>query len=240
MAQHEEEVEEEETAPFWVISFSDMMTLLLTFFIMLFSMSTIEKTKLEGAAESLRAQFGGALNGSGGIFDGGSFAPSRKKPTGRANRLIMLQGQSPLAGGPGEAVKIKTLRSDEEALDGGIVRFALGSDELTETAKARLAGIYTLLAGLPSKILVKGHADAEEKGPFQNADDLAYSRACNVREYLISLGLKRSAFQVSVVGPYEPLLRKDVPGISDTRELNAYVGVFRIAGLLADGEEEEK
>ncbi len=41
--------EEEPSAPFWMATFSDMMTLLLTFFVMLVAMSTVEIKKFEEA-----------------------------------------------------------------------------------------------------------------------------------------------------------------------------------------------
>lgn len=46
-------------APLWMCTFSDMMSLLLCFFVLLFSLSTIEKKKMVQASGSLRAAFGG-------------------------------------------------------------------------------------------------------------------------------------------------------------------------------------
>ena len=46
-------------APLWLCTFSDMMSLLLCFFVLLFALSTIEKKKMIQASGSLRAAFGG-------------------------------------------------------------------------------------------------------------------------------------------------------------------------------------
>ena len=54
-------MEEEQQAgiPEWVVTFGDMMSLLLTFFIMLFGMSEIkQEQKFQALMESLRHQFG--------------------------------------------------------------------------------------------------------------------------------------------------------------------------------------
>ena len=54
-------IEEEPSpgVPEWVVTFGDMMSLLLTFFIMLISMSEIkEDEKFQGVADSLHQQFG--------------------------------------------------------------------------------------------------------------------------------------------------------------------------------------
>lgn len=53
-------------APAWMATFSDLMNLLLCFFVMLFAMSNIEEDKL--------AAFVAAMNNTFNIFDGGSTA----------------------------------------------------------------------------------------------------------------------------------------------------------------------
>ncbi|MDR0521175.1 MAG: OmpA family protein [Planctomycetaceae bacterium] len=42
----------------WVITYSDLMSLLLCFFIMLYAVSTVQETKFQSATESLRGGFG--------------------------------------------------------------------------------------------------------------------------------------------------------------------------------------
>jgi len=46
-----------EGAPEWMTTYSDLVTLLLTFFILLFSMAVIDKQKFEEVAHSLRSSF---------------------------------------------------------------------------------------------------------------------------------------------------------------------------------------
>ncbi|MCX8131479.1 MAG: OmpA family protein [Clostridia bacterium] len=57
----EEEVSE--GAPEWIVTYSDLVTLLLTFFILLFSMATLDKQKFEEIANSLRSSFLKVSNG---------------------------------------------------------------------------------------------------------------------------------------------------------------------------------
>jgi flagellar motor protein MotB len=53
MADYDDDTEEEDdgapTAPFWMTTFSDMVTLLLTFFVLIVSMSTVEIKKFHEA-----------------------------------------------------------------------------------------------------------------------------------------------------------------------------------------------
>ena len=53
-----EESSQEPTAPFWMVTYADMVTLLLTFFILLLSFSIIDDVKFEQAAHSLKGALG--------------------------------------------------------------------------------------------------------------------------------------------------------------------------------------
>lgn len=62
------QVEEEKSqgAPEWMVTYSDMVTLLLCFFVLLYSMAVIDQQKFEQVAESLRNAF---LSSGGEIFE---------------------------------------------------------------------------------------------------------------------------------------------------------------------------
>jgi flagellar motor protein MotB len=48
-----------ERAPVWLITYSDLMTLLLVFFVLLFSISEFRQTeRFQGVAKSLHSKFG--------------------------------------------------------------------------------------------------------------------------------------------------------------------------------------
>jgi len=49
---------EEPSAPFWLTTFSDMVTLLMVFFILILSFSTIELEKFKGAMSSMKGALG--------------------------------------------------------------------------------------------------------------------------------------------------------------------------------------
>lgn len=58
-------------APAWMTTFSDLMNLLLTFFILLFSMSSVDVSKFEEIAASLNASFSIFDSGAPAITEGG-------------------------------------------------------------------------------------------------------------------------------------------------------------------------
>ena len=57
MAKEKEEIEEP-SAPFWMTTYGDMVTLMLCFFILLISYSTMQIEKFQGALESFRGALG--------------------------------------------------------------------------------------------------------------------------------------------------------------------------------------
>ena len=78
----------EEGAPAWMTTFADMMTLLLCFFVILFSMSQIEKIKFAGLASSLNSAFQGVPTAT----------PTRRTPLPKTRNKGSLL---PFAGTPG-------------------------------------------------------------------------------------------------------------------------------------------
>jgi chemotaxis protein MotB len=212
--------------PEWILTYGDMMSLLLCFFIMLYSMSVIATIKFEAVVESLQQSLG---------YSGSSKTPSRSnKPTSqrsktseRSNRLAALTGGQPVVSASGEHSNVRTFRIKEEIIKGGLIQFDLGSDELNAQAKQDIDAILTTLVGSPFKIMIKGHAAPYElQGPYHQDIDLAYARAVNVRDYLISRGLKAKFFQLSVVGSYEPLNRAILPPGIDPKAVNSIVEII--------------
>ena len=106
-----EEHEEHENLERWLVSYADMLTLMMAFFIMLFAMSQLDLKKMEefkkGAAEALGASTNdGSLNpisegmgAGGGVFNGG-FAPTSGLLEQSANALQQMLEN--FKGGSGE------------------------------------------------------------------------------------------------------------------------------------------
>jgi chemotaxis protein MotB len=62
MARKKQE-EHKASAPEWLATYGDMMTLLLVFFVLLFSMSNVDQQKYKAAVESLTGSLGGLDSG---------------------------------------------------------------------------------------------------------------------------------------------------------------------------------
>ena len=68
MARKEEEVKA--GSPAWMATFSDLMNLLLCFFVLLFAMSSVDEDKFEQLVASLSASFGVLEGGSASVIEG--------------------------------------------------------------------------------------------------------------------------------------------------------------------------
>jgi len=181
--QRQEDVEEEEVAPFWMISFSDLMTLLLSFFIILFSMSTLEKEKMEQIMEAMAVRF----------------VPLRDRAKTPRADTTQSKPKQPTAH---ESQKVEP--TEKSAVKGTIIPFPLEETELDDENKESLNWLAENLKESSLPILIRGHASNKET-TRRVVDDFAYERAWNVRKCLETLDLAHRRFILVIIGPNEPL-----------------------------------
>jgi chemotaxis protein MotB len=73
--------EEGESGERWLLTYSDMITLLLALFVVLFSISSVNVSKFVSLQESLKAAFSGAiLNGGSSILQAGADSSAKNSP----------------------------------------------------------------------------------------------------------------------------------------------------------------
>ena len=66
-------------SPAWMATFSDLMNLLLCFFVLLFSMSSVDEDKFEQLIASLQSQYS-ILNGGGSSVGEGNMVSAGIRP----------------------------------------------------------------------------------------------------------------------------------------------------------------
>jgi chemotaxis protein MotB len=221
----------------WLATFADTMTLLLTFFVLLYSFSTVDAKKFQQIASSLQSVLTGESGKS--VLD-----------------YNMKSGDAPIVGEPTQAVSPTNSREDiykkveklikEKKLEGTIVLksdsrgviiqlreniiFQSGKAEVIEKIKPVLKSINVLLSTLPNDIVIEGHTDniPISNYEYKNNWQLSSARALNVLEYFVYIQGQANVqrFRSVACGEYQPI----VPNNSDAnRALNRRVNILIVA-----------
>jgi chemotaxis protein MotB len=184
-----EETEGGEDEERWLITYADMITLLMAFFIMMYAMSRVDQGKFSALATSVRTEFSGS-----GLPAGEDMALVNR---GLATSLGIVNGtryglQENIKRGLDKSIGDEELRDHIEVLelDGNLiirvisddVLFASGSAQLTEAHREILTHVAQILRLLPFDIRVEGHTDNVpiHTAQFPSNWELSTRRATNV------------------------------------------------------------
>ncbi len=225
--------------PEWVVTFGDMMSLLLTFFIMLVSMSEIKKDeKFQAMVESMKQRFGHELS-----MDSVSPGDHRSRSSqfrmlstaSRAKKKDTHKGGVPTKAPVGEEERVRIIRPGGNTAIGTVVFFESGTFELSEQARAALAKEVEQLSGKPQKIEIRGHTAQQLAAQGANpmdAMDLAYRRCRTVMNYLVEThGFPTERIRCAPAGASEPMYLSSDP---DKMRLNPRVEVFLLEETVDD------
>jgi len=186
------EPEAKKGAPAWMVSFGDMMTLILTFFILLVSLSKEQQIGLvaKGVGSFLVAlrSFGlpGVLDASeeASIFDNVRRrfnVPPEDDPDRRPDNMLDAHDTELI-----KAELAKALAPHREMALPAVAMFEPQSFELTDAACRYLDMLSVTLQPGPGDVLqLEGHCEPSEGGDHRGDRWLAYARAQAVANYLI-------------------------------------------------------
>lgn len=223
--------------PEWVMTYGDMMSLLLTFFIMLVSMSELKtEEKIKTAVTALQKQFGKepARSFGPGRVTPSSTTTSKKAFSGNSKNADVKKGGTKTKSPIGDFNEVRSLRRGEHVTKGGIIFFEDDAAGLNDDQRSDLKLAIADLSGKPQKIEIRGHTPAKIEARAdapQDAWDLAYARCRRTMEELVALGIEQKRLRISVAGPNEP------GHISDDRQLlkaNSRVEVFMLDELTEE------
>ena len=205
--------------PGWLATFGDLMSLLLTFFVLLLSFSTMEVTDFKHAM--------GALQGALGVLTGEPqlSLPIRQSMPKSEGNLSQAEIIAKAAQEVEEAIEKAGLQGDvnlEESSSGIVIRisekllFDVGKSELKPEAIAPIAKLGQVLQKLPNEINVQGHTDIRTINTefFASNWELSGMRALQVARFFINTsGI--SPYRLSITGysEYRPI----VPNNSEAR-----------------------
>ncbi len=176
--------------PMWMATYSDMVTLLLTFFVLLLTMASMDPTKFVQAKTSIESAFGWSTKAAPVPFSI-PILPSPPK-----SQYTPIPRQSPLQ----QFKRIKTdlemtkLDKQVEAIqrdnDSIILRihdnvlFEQGKTELNPASYPILRKVADIIRPLPMTMRIEGHTDSTPVGVGKGSNwDLSVARAVSVMAF---------------------------------------------------------
>ena len=205
--------EEADEAPSWLMTYGDMMILLLTFFVLLISFSSIQQTKFEMALGSLKASLGVLTGGRSTSVD--SKLPLLNVTTiPRENFMISLQRILSYI----EEADLKSGLVEMEVTNQGILfrisnnlLFRLGKADLLPSTRDFLVQISDLLKKMDGYIRVEGHTcDLPiHTAEFPSNWELSAKRAINVIKFFHEQNVPPERLSAIGYGEFRPIVSND-------------------------------
>ncbi|HUV06334.1 MAG TPA: flagellar motor protein MotB [Spirochaetia bacterium] len=220
----------DEGTPDWMVTYGDMTTLLLTFFIMMFTTAEIDGYELRmilAAFQGLGTMQGGTTLQAGKLAELGNTV--MKLPSMESGRLLDKARRKAVSLFEPE-LRTKKVRVKED--ERGLVITLTGDtffkpasaevqidDNTTRSILQKVAGLLRSEDFKDRKFRIEGHTDSrptDPDGPFSTNWELSTARATNVLRYLIDFDVNEKQFQVSGFADTVPLAS------NDTEEGRAY------------------
>ena len=204
MAVKQEPEEQKKGAPEWIVTFGDMMSLLLTFFVLLLSFSSMELDKFKVVAGSMKDAFGIASEAKMSASEIGNESQLKRalQPTAGVNQMLIVQlmrqaiekHQMEDSGNVTIDERGVVLQLDGDAL------FKIGDAELQEKAYSLLDEVVTIAEAQAGPLEVEGHTDNVpiKSSKYPSNWELSSARAGSATRYLTDSGL--AASRIKAIG----------------------------------------
>ena len=226
----------------WILTYGDMVTLLMAFFVMLFAMSEVKQDSFEAFLRGLApfdnpnadttpdlVAIGEPAAPLPAIVPGGR--PGQEGSGSAAEDARALGAQvrdaTAAAGVPGSVqlqIEPKGLSLVIETDD---VLFASGSSEVTPRGRQILAALAPVLAARAEDVDVEGHTDDVplDRGGYTNWN-LSTDRAVAVVDLLAGAGVPPQRLSARGFGEHDP---RDAGGTAEARARNRRVEIVLVA-----------
>lgn len=187
--------------PIWLVTFTDLIMLLLAFFILMYAVSKPREQPWHAASQSIRMRFGGeesmtVVTGNPGHAEADKTWLATDNDPGLDTHYLYSLLQKKLAADP----QLKDVMISETASAVMIAlpvstTFKLADDGLSERGRSILARLVPILAPLPNMIEVVGHTDENSLSDdrrFGSNWHLSLARAYSVANAMADLGYSQA------------------------------------------------
>ncbi|MBD3321844.1 MAG: OmpA family protein [Chitinivibrionales bacterium] len=231
MAGKRKKEEGKKGAPEYMLTYGDMMTLLLCFFVMLLAMSTIDPAKFHVAASSFQNAFSGVLEDFPSIVITkdiliprlGGDEQNKRMAIDARRRIREVAKQENMQDG----IKVKITDSGLAIKIADPIGFSVGSAEIRPEFIDLLYKLIKIINIDPNaKIRVEGHTDNTpiSTQKFPSNWELSASRALNiVKFFAYNCGIDPARLSAVGYGEYRPVAPNDTP---KNRQKNRRIEIY--------------
>jgi chemotaxis protein MotB len=223
-----------EGAPEWMVTYSDLVTLLLCFFVLLYSMATISTEKFEQINRSLRLTFQTSANAD--RFEDNIGKDITAILRNQEEEKKQFDYEQPIEDSQEEKEELDELVKElrelileldlgeyVQVLDGidsvilrinSIILFDLGDANIKNTALVTLSRVGSLLSSLSTDIIVQGHTDDLPINTllFPSNWELSTKRATNIVKFFIETNdLNPSMLTATGNAEFQPIVPNNTP-----------------------------
>ena len=236
---------QEEGAPQWVVTFGDLMSLLLCFFVLLLSFSEMDRQKYKEVAGSLAKAFGvqrkvQVMQSPKGIKMIAKDFDQHPVPLKVEKEFISTQLKESIGEELRQEIEISfgdmkdmiqvDIEGDRIAIRlMGETAFDSGKAELRPQMRPLLKKIGTTLKGIKGDIVISGHTDNVPivRGPYKSNLHLSTARAASVAEYIQEYAFVDPT-RVATMGfaEHRPIATNETP---EGRQMNRRVEIILTA-----------
>lgn len=245
MSKRKKTAEAPENHERWLITYADLITLLMIFFVVMYSMSKVEMEKFNKVAVSLTDAFyhNSLIEGTG--RDG--FTGNGDGEQQNLRNVIYSRLQEDDTKTKDEELKLQALRRKLETyikanhlednielkdISRGVqismkdkILFGLGKADLTAEAKNILSQVGDMLKELDNPLSIEGHTDDRpivSGSIYRSNFELSATRSASVLHHLIQQGIKAERLHIVGYGEYKPLYENDT---EEHRQANRRVDI---------------
>lgn len=211
----------------WVMTYADMMSLLLTFFILIVSFSSLQQSKFKQAAQSLQEAFGILEHQDSMIEFRNPVYPELREDSTDSDVFYEMQEIEQVILENGLDQEIQVELQEEGVLFRIQAPFLFGSGlaDLREEPRKILDELSILFRKFPYLVRIEGHTDSLPINSVRYPSnwELSAARAVTVARYFQGLGLPPERIAATGYGEYQPIADN---GTAKGRDKNRRVEIF--------------
>ena len=200
-------------SPGWMVTYGDIMTLLLTFFVLLISYSTVQEEAFRRALASFQEALG-MLPYEHSVIQFEKVPAVRFSPTIPPHEIVRRIRNAAYAAGMRGRLSVREEREGIRITIQSPILFDSGKADLRSEAFPIMNELVKILKESPNMVVVEGHTDNVpiSTPEFPSNWELSTARAISVARYIFQTGnIDAARFTVAGYGEYHPMATNATP-----------------------------